>query len=92
MSSLKSSYSAARKPPGFAFVEFESARDADSAIRKLDGRTLHLLFPFHAQEFSSIAGWFQDLAFGQSCCVDLPLARLLFWLLRQYSKVHPSLC
>ncbi|KAK9829947.1 hypothetical protein WJX72_008816 [[Myrmecia] bisecta] len=27
----------ARKPPGFAFVEFVDDRDADDAIRKLDG-------------------------------------------------------
>ena len=27
----------ARKPPGFAFVEFNDARDADDAVRKLDG-------------------------------------------------------
>ncbi|KRG03306.1 probable splicing factor, arginine/serine-rich 6 [Drosophila mojavensis] len=30
----------ARNPPGFAFVEFESARDAADAVRGLDGRTL----------------------------------------------------
>ncbi|XP_058984351.1 probable splicing factor, arginine/serine-rich 6 isoform X3 [Musca domestica] len=30
----------ARSPPGFAFVEFEDARDAADAVRGLDGRTI----------------------------------------------------
>lgn len=30
----------ARTPPGFAFVEFEDARDARDAIRHLDGRKI----------------------------------------------------
>eukprot|EP00884_Botryococcus_braunii_P013702 jgi/Botrbrau1/22332/Bobra.0002s0011.1 len=28
----------ARKPPGFAFVEFDDLRDAEDAVRKLDGK------------------------------------------------------
>lgn len=30
----------ARNPPGFAYVEFEDARDAKDAVRGLDGKTL----------------------------------------------------
>ncbi|XP_070578916.1 probable splicing factor, arginine/serine-rich 6 isoform X2 [Ptychodera flava] len=30
----------ARNPPGFAFLEFDNPKDADSAVRSLDGKTV----------------------------------------------------
>ena len=33
----------ARNPPGFAFIEFEDARDAQDAVRALDGRYIYNL-------------------------------------------------
>lgn len=38
----------ARNPPGFAFVEFEDPRDAEDAVRGLDGRYVS---KFHSNTF-----------------------------------------
>jgi hypothetical protein len=37
----------ARKPPGFAFIEFDDRRDAQDAIRELDGNSHGCLFFTH---------------------------------------------
>jgi len=34
----------ARRPPGYAFIDFEDRRDADDAIRELDGMSRKIFF------------------------------------------------
>uniref|UniRef100_A0A453P2I4 RRM domain-containing protein n=1 Tax=Aegilops tauschii subsp. strangulata TaxID=200361 RepID=A0A453P2I4_AEGTS len=34
----------ARKPPGFAFIDFDETRDAKDAIRELDGNMIIIFF------------------------------------------------
>ena len=70
---------AARKPPGFAFVEFEDARDADAAIRKLDGecitsaasrliseRLLPLMLTSIRSPYQLNIVWSGEVSFGES--------------------------
>ena len=35
----------ARKPPGFAFIDFDDKRDAEDALRDIDGNTTISLVP-----------------------------------------------
>ena len=34
----------ARKPPGFAFIDFDETRDAKEAIRELDGNMIIIFY------------------------------------------------
>lgn len=82
-----------RKPPGFAFIEFEDRRDADDAIRALNGiyTSLNFLDLLHVYNDLMIGSkqYFMDVAFSSTMVNQI----LGYWVIVSlvYMKIFMTL-
>ncbi len=78
----------ARNPPGFAFIEFDDPRDAEDAVRGLDGTYVRFTSPSHLPYnfVCNLSSWFSSRCCGSRIVVEMSSGKSR----RRSRDYHPS--